>query len=109
MMLFQEEVSWKQKFRALWLKEGDRNTMFFHRLANSHRRSNTVATMMVEGNRIKDPAVIQEHIVHFYKTLYFEQFHGRPNKILDTMMENIMSIDKGERAWMEREFEENEV
>jgi hypothetical protein len=25
------------------------------------------------------------------------------------MMENIMSIDGGERAWMEREFEENEV
>jgi hemerythrin superfamily protein len=53
------------------LKEGDRNTMFFHRLANSHRRSNIVATMMVEGNRIKDPAVIQEHIVQFYKTFVF--------------------------------------
>jgi hypothetical protein len=25
------------------------------------------------------------------------------------MMENIMSIDEGERAWMEREFDENEV
>ena len=59
------------------MKEGGWNTTFFHRLANSHRRNNTVAAMMVEGNRTEDPAVIQEHIVQFYKTLYSKQFQGR--------------------------------
>ena len=37
-----EEVSWRQKSRKTWLKKGDRNTSFFHRMANSHRRRNSI-------------------------------------------------------------------
>jgi hypothetical protein len=107
--LFHEEVSWRQKSRALWLKEGNRNTRYFHKVANSHRRNNTVAGMMVDGNRTEDPAVITNHILHFYKTLYSEQYQVRPTRLFAPMMENVSSIDEGERVWMEREFAEEDV
>ncbi|RVW95073.1 putative ribonuclease H protein [Vitis vinifera] len=37
-----EEVHWRQLSRELWLREGDRNTGFFHRMANAHRRINAI-------------------------------------------------------------------
>ena len=44
-----EEISWRQKSRVLHLKEGDANTRFFHRMANSNRKNNGIESLMVNG------------------------------------------------------------
>jgi hypothetical protein len=56
--IYLKEVSWRQKSRALWLKEGDNNTKFFHRLANSHRRHNLIGSLMVDGHLTDELTVI---------------------------------------------------
>ena len=43
-----EEISWRQKSRALWLKEGDRNTNFFQRMVNLHRKFNYLSFVVVD-------------------------------------------------------------
>lgn len=45
-----EETCWRQKSRTLWLKEGDRCTKFFYRVANSHRRVNSIPRLEVDGS-----------------------------------------------------------
>jgi hypothetical protein len=42
----QEEILWKQKSRIQWLKEGDRNTKFFHRSVMQRRHSNRITHLI---------------------------------------------------------------
>lgn len=34
-----EEIMWRQRSREVWLKEGNKNTSFFHKTTNSHRKT----------------------------------------------------------------------
>ena len=73
-----EEICWRQKSRALFLKEGDRNTKFFHRIANYHRRCNTINRLLVDGELSSDQGIIEGCISHFHRQLYSETEIHRP-------------------------------
>ena len=47
-----EEIYWRQKFGETRLKEGDRNTRFFHKMANAHRRRNFLQNLSIKGRML---------------------------------------------------------
>ena len=45
----EEELYWRQKSRALWLKYGDRNTKFFHAISKQRRARNRITKLKKPG------------------------------------------------------------
>ena len=56
------------------MREGDKNTKFFHCVAISNRRNNIVDSLVVNGFISLDSTEISKHILLFYTHLYQEQF-----------------------------------
>ena len=67
---FMEEISWRQKSREVWLREGDRNPSFFHKMANSHRRRNCLSKIKINGTRLTEEQEIKGGVVGAFKNQY---------------------------------------
>jgi len=100
-----EEVSWRQKSRVMWLKEGDKCSKFFHSIANSNRRYNSIDSLLIGDTLSSNQSDIGEHVVEFYKKLFYEPFQWRP-KVNGLSFDSIL---ESEARWLERAFEEEEV
>ena len=73
-----EETSWRQKSHALWLKEGNKNTSFFHQMANLNKRRNHLCSLKVNGQQYEDKEDIKVQVEQFYHSLYQESEAWRP-------------------------------
>jgi hypothetical protein len=70
-IILQEEMNQRQKSRVLWLKADDKCTKFFHQIANSNRRSNSIESLSVNGSVTSNHPAIRDHIVQFYESFFF--------------------------------------
>jgi exonuclease III len=78
----QEEILWKQKSRIQWLKEGDRNTKFFHRATIQRRHSNKITHLITEeGETLQSHADLETHLVGYFQDLLTEPLPDRSEAI----------------------------
>ncbi|CAN1266288.1 LINE-1 retrotransposable element ORF2 protein [Linum perenne] len=73
-----EEVSWIQKSREKWSKFGDRNSAFFHRIANFNKRRNFIDIINVNGITVSGQEALESAFVNFFKDLYSDPRSERP-------------------------------
>ncbi|KAL5748136.1 hypothetical protein ACOSQ2_025433 [Xanthoceras sorbifolium] len=84
------EQYWRQRSRALWFKEGDRNTRFFHSKATQRRRRNRILCLMGDDGRWRDKVEeIETVIMDFYRDLFSSGVEDPDS------MEEVLSCVKG--------------
>lgn len=71
------EERWKQHSRCNWLKQGYKNTRFFHAFASSRLSGNKVLSLEHQGQRVEDPKLITG--------MFLEQLRGLLGTSKETM------------------------
>ncbi|XP_021743261.1 uncharacterized protein LOC110709357 [Chenopodium quinoa] len=71
-VLEQEELLWYQRSRIEWIRDGDRNTSFFHLSTISRRWRNNITTIedINSGEWMFEKDKIQQHIVSYFQNLF---------------------------------------
>ena len=102
-----EEISWRQKSRATWLKEWDRNTEFFHRMANAHRRRNFLNNISINGRKLVKEADIKDGLINSFQNLLSAPASCPPPPPLHDLVFN--GIGSEEATRMEETFSDDEI
>jgi len=78
----QEEILWRQKSRVQWLKEGERNTKFFHRSVMQRRHSNRITHLTSDtGEHLYAHEDIATTLTDYYRNLLTEPSPNRSEAI----------------------------
>ncbi|KAL8520511.1 hypothetical protein ACS0TY_011147 [Phlomoides rotata] len=85
-LLKKEEIMWFQRSRALWLKEGDRNTPFFHLKATQMRDRNTIHRLeTADGEWTTEVGEIGAVLRDYYSELFTSVDHCNMHLVLETV------------------------
>ena len=68
----------RQKSRISWLKEGDCNSGYFHRIINFRRAFNAIPGISIDGVWVQQPNTVKNAAVNYFQTRFSEQDYSRP-------------------------------
>ncbi|KAM0841990.1 hypothetical protein ACQ4PT_058650 [Festuca glaucescens] len=102
-----EEIMARQRSRVDWLREGDRNTAFFHSKATARKRTNRISALVREdGSVCEDQTEIKSMVHHFYEDL----FSSEPVVSMDAVLDAIpLKVDDQMNASLCKEYSNEEI
>ncbi|RVW35211.1 putative vesicle-associated membrane protein 726 [Vitis vinifera] len=105
-VLLKKEVFWRQKSIINWIKEGDCNSKFFHKVANDRRNRKFIKSLVLEDGVVLDniESILEEIKCHFGK-LFSKPLRGSWR--IEGLDWSPISVESAE--WLNRPFSEEEI
>jgi hypothetical protein len=89
--LNRQECFWQEKAKLNWHLQGDRNTKYFHRIANIKTSTKTITSLQDGEHVITDQAQISNHIVSYYKNLFCSNIVLQEHLLADEVIPKLIS------------------
>lgn len=103
----QEALYWQQKSKDKWLKEGDKNTKFFHLTTLLRRRRNKIEGLVDENGIFSSNAQIMKNIdATYFKNLFSESATNDSDFAIPIMFPALETHDLN---WIKRGVSATEV
>ena len=85
-LLDDEEIYWGQRAKAHWLREGDKNTSFFHAQASERRKQNTILGIWDSRGRWCDGQEnIAQAAIDYFNNIYASASSSEIDEIIDAI------------------------
>ena len=107
-LMDRESKLWRQRAKIQWLKDRDRNTIFFHSKASQRRRKNYIKGLYNhEGQWNTHPGRIADTILQFYQDLFTTSGPDSFEEILEQIPQVVSAYMNQEltREFMAKEIE----
>lgn len=100
-----EERKWRVKSRVQWLKEGDRNTRYFHRVSKAKSVKRNMVHLNYDGRSLENPKEIKEAVRD-----HFVQFFASDNRDKPRLRNlGMQTVSMEMNLLLEEEFSEAEI
>ena len=76
------------------MKEGDKNSKFFHKMTNARRRKNFLSSITVDGRKLTKETEIKKGVVNVFQNILLEKGDWRPS-ILGLPFSSLDSVEAG--------------
>ncbi|KAL9679594.1 hypothetical protein QQ045_017460 [Rhodiola kirilowii] len=86
--LEREELFWMQRSRAEWLRQGDRNTAYFHAKASQRKRRNHIDKLKNQQGEIceSEPEIVSI-ITDYFSNIFYSQPRSRKVKFIRALFQ----------------------
>lgn len=97
---------WEQRSKITWLKEGDRNTRYFHNKASVRKKKNHISCLKDNIGLWQEGENRDKIILDYFTTLFTSSTHETDISFLDHMPTR---VDEGMNMILDVEFTQEEV
>lgn len=103
-----EEIKARQRARERDILEGDRNTAYFHAMANKRRRKKQINMLIGPNGEVTDTRSIMKIAVDFYKHLFGAE-KGLDISLSDDFWDPSEMVSESHNSELDADFSEDEI